>query len=160
MIADEEKYQRLIRYNKIMITLVGVICVIISGYVFIEMKAIIIPNIGSIIATIFPITFAFVQFDNIIIVIWIAVVLLAIQVLIGNVLEPKVVGKSMGISPVVVLFSLIFWGYVWGIVGMVLAVPDNDTTSKSPTPEGLDKSLFGICKFQIPSSEFQIPNFI
>ncbi len=43
MIADEEKYQRLIRYNKIMITLVGVICVIISGYVFIEMKAIIIP---------------------------------------------------------------------------------------------------------------------
>ena len=43
MIADEEKYQRLIRYNKIMITLVGVICVIISGYVFIEMKAVIIP---------------------------------------------------------------------------------------------------------------------
>ena len=43
MIADEEKYQRLIRYNKIMITLVGVICVIISGYVFIEMKVIIIP---------------------------------------------------------------------------------------------------------------------
>jgi predicted PurR-regulated permease PerM len=82
-----------------------------------------IPNIGSIIATIFPITFALVQFDNIVIVIWIALVLLAIQVLIGNVLEPKVVGKSMGISPVVVLFSLIFWGYVWGIVGMVLAVP-------------------------------------
>lgn len=82
-----------------------------------------IPNIGSIIATIFPITFALVQFDNIVIVIWIAVVLLAIQFLMGNVLEPKVVGKSMGISPVVVLFSLIFWGYVWGIVGMVLAVP-------------------------------------
>ena len=82
-----------------------------------------IPNIGSIIATIFPITFALVQFENPIIVIWIAVLLLAIQFLIGNVLEPRIVGKSMGISPVVVLFALIFWGYVWGIIGMVLAVP-------------------------------------
>ncbi len=43
MIADEEKYQRLIKDNKILITLVGVNCVIISGYVFIEMKAVIIP---------------------------------------------------------------------------------------------------------------------
>jgi predicted PurR-regulated permease PerM len=82
-----------------------------------------IPNIGSLIATAFPIIFSIVQFDNILIVIWITAVLLLIQFLIGNVLEPKVVGKSTGISPVVVLFSLIFWGYVWGIVGMVLAVP-------------------------------------
>ena len=43
MTADEEKYQRLIKYNKIMISLVGVICVIITAYVFIEMKEIIIP---------------------------------------------------------------------------------------------------------------------
>jgi len=82
-----------------------------------------IPNIGSIIATIFPITFALVQFDNFMIVIWIAIILLVIQIVIGNVVEPKVLGKTMGISPVVVLFSLIFWGYVWGILGMVLAVP-------------------------------------
>jgi predicted PurR-regulated permease PerM len=82
-----------------------------------------IPNIGSIIATVFPIVFSIVQFDNFITVIWIAIILLAIQFVIGNVVEPKVVGKSMGISPVVVLFSLIFWGYVWGILGMVFAVP-------------------------------------
>jgi predicted PurR-regulated permease PerM len=43
MSADEEKYQRLIKYNKIMIAMVGIICVIITGYVFIEMKEIIIP---------------------------------------------------------------------------------------------------------------------
>jgi len=49
MIADEEKYQRLIRYNKIMISLVGIICVIIAGYVFIEMKAIIIPLVLALI---------------------------------------------------------------------------------------------------------------
>jgi len=43
MIADEEKYQRLIKYDKIMITLAGIICVIISAYVVIQMNTIIIP---------------------------------------------------------------------------------------------------------------------
>ena len=82
-----------------------------------------IPNIGSIFASIFPIVFSLVQFDNFIIVIWIALSLLLIQFLVGNILEPKIVGKSMGISPIVVLFSLMFWGYAWGIIGMILAVP-------------------------------------
>jgi len=49
MIADEEKYQRLIKYNKLMISLVAIICVIITGYVFIEMKAIIIPLVLALI---------------------------------------------------------------------------------------------------------------
>lgn len=82
-----------------------------------------IPNIGSIIATIFPITFALIQFESFVFVIWIAVILFLIQFVVGSLLEPKIVGQSMGISPLVVLFSLIFWGYVWGIIGMVLAVP-------------------------------------
>jgi predicted PurR-regulated permease PerM len=82
-----------------------------------------IPNIGSALATIFPVVFAIIQFDNFIMVIWIAVILFAIQFLVGNVIEPKVVGSSVNISPVVVLFSLIFWGYVWGVIGMILAVP-------------------------------------
>jgi len=82
-----------------------------------------IPNIGSIIASLFPIVFSMVQFDNFVIVIWIASCLLLIQFLVGSVLEPKIIGHSMGISPVVVLFSLIFWGYAWGIIGMILAVP-------------------------------------
>ena len=45
------------------------------------------------------------------------------QFLIGNLLEPKITGVNLDISPIIILISLIFWGYVWGIVGMVLAVP-------------------------------------
>ncbi len=82
-----------------------------------------IPNIGSFIATVFPITFSLIQFDNVMIAVWIGIILFTIQFLVGSVLEPKILGQSMGISPVVVLFSLLFWGYAWGIIGMILAVP-------------------------------------
>ena len=82
-----------------------------------------IPNIGSIIATLFPIVFALVQFDNTMTIVWIATCLLVIQTIVGNILEPKIVGKSMNLSPLVVLIALMFWGYAWGIVGMILAVP-------------------------------------
>jgi predicted PurR-regulated permease PerM len=57
------------------------------------------------------------------IAVWIGIILFTIQLLVGSVIEPKILGQSMGISPVVVLFSLLFWGYVWGIIGMILAVP-------------------------------------
>jgi len=82
-----------------------------------------IPNIGSIFATVFPAVFAFVQFDSLIPVVWVTLSLLLIQFLVGNIIEPKIIGQSMGISPIVVLFSLMFWGYAWGIIGMILAVP-------------------------------------
>jgi predicted PurR-regulated permease PerM len=43
--------------------------------------------------------------------------------LIGNVLEPKIMGDNLGISPLVVLMSLSLWGWLWGFTGMILAVP-------------------------------------
>jgi predicted PurR-regulated permease PerM len=52
-----------------------------------------------------------------------SVILLISHNVIGNILEPQLMGKRMDLSPVFVLFSLIFWGWVWGIVGMFLAVP-------------------------------------
>ena len=82
-----------------------------------------IPNIGSIIAVIFPVTFAFLQFENGFTVLWIAVALSIIQFTIGNFLSPKIMGKSMNLSPLLVLFALLFWGWLWGIVGMFLAIP-------------------------------------
>jgi AI-2 transport protein TqsA len=82
-----------------------------------------IPNIGSVIATILPLAIAFIQFDKPIMVLWIALCLISIQMLIGNIVDPKVVGRSLNLSPIVVLFSLMFWGWLWGIIGMFLSVP-------------------------------------
>lgn len=82
-----------------------------------------IPYLGSIVATVLPILLAFVQLDAL----WqgfaIAVLLVAIQQLIGMVIEPHIAGAKLGVSPLLIILSLAFWGVVWGIVGMLLAVP-------------------------------------
>lgn len=82
-----------------------------------------IPNIGSILASIFPILISFLQFDSFGIPIALAIVLIGVQTLMGNVVEPKMMESSLDLSPLLVLLSLIFWGWLWGIWGMVLSVP-------------------------------------
>jgi AI-2 transport protein TqsA len=82
-----------------------------------------IPNIGSIIATILPLAMGLIQFKSVTTFLWLALCLVAVQVVIGNFIDPKVVGDSLNLSPLVVLFSLMFWGWLWGIIGMFLAVP-------------------------------------
>jgi predicted PurR-regulated permease PerM len=52
-----------------------------------------------------------------------AVLLLVIQMLMGNMIEPKVMGESLNLSPVIILLSLVFFGWMWGIVGALLSVP-------------------------------------
>ncbi|NOX37274.1 MAG: AI-2E family transporter [Calditrichaeota bacterium] len=82
-----------------------------------------IPNLGSVIATALPVAFAFIQMNDLVTVMWIFILLVAVQMIMGNFLDPRIVGRSLNLSPLVVLFSLIFWGWLWGIVGMFLAVP-------------------------------------
>jgi AI-2 transport protein TqsA len=82
-----------------------------------------IPNIGSFMATAFPVLIALFQFGSIWKAIWILVILIVIQQVLGTIVEPRVMGKGLGLSPLFILFSLIFWGWLWGIPGMLLAVP-------------------------------------
>ena len=51
------------------------------------------------------------------------VIIVAIQFISGNVIEPRIMGKSFDVSPVVLLLALMFFGLIWGIVGMFLATP-------------------------------------
>ena len=53
----------------------------------------------------------------------IAILIIGIQFAIGNILEPRLMGRSLNLSPLVVILFLIFWGWIWGIAGMLLAVP-------------------------------------
>lgn len=81
-----------------------------------------IPNIGSIIAAVPAILLALVQF-GFPSAIAVLIVFLVINVIIGNIVEPRLMGKNLGLSPLVVFISLIFWGWVLGTVGMLLATP-------------------------------------
>ena len=83
-----------------------------------------IPNLGSIVATVLPLPFVLLTPDVSMITVALAVLLpLTIQFLIGSVIEPKIMGDTLGLHPVVVLMSLIFWGMLWGFSGMLLAIP-------------------------------------
>jgi AI-2 transport protein TqsA len=86
-----------------------------------------IPNIGSIIATIFPILVAFFQFGSVFPALWVAILLVTTQSIWSNIIEPRVVGKSLNLSPLVVIFSLTFWAFIWGPIGMILAIPISAT---------------------------------
>jgi predicted PurR-regulated permease PerM len=82
-----------------------------------------IPTIGSLIAVLLPTALALVQFDTITPFITLLVSLGSVQMLIGNVLEPRVMGSSLNLSPLVVILALSLWGEIWGITGMFLSVP-------------------------------------
>jgi len=82
-----------------------------------------IPNIGSILATILPVLVGFLKFGFSLRVLLLAVGLSLTQIVVGNVIEPKVTGHNLNLSPIVILVSLILWGWMWGVIGMLLAVP-------------------------------------
>lgn len=81
-----------------------------------------IPTIGSIIAAVPAVLFALIQqgFGG---AIWTTGIFVVVNLVIGNVVEPKMMGKGMGLSTFVVFLSLIFWGYILGTTGMFLSVP-------------------------------------
>lgn len=83
-----------------------------------------VPNVGSMIATFLPLP---VLIFSPVLSFWGAMLVLAfllvIQFILGNIVEPKVLGRTLSLHPVIVLLALLVWGTLWGPVGMVLAVP-------------------------------------
>jgi AI-2 transport protein TqsA len=83
-----------------------------------------IPSVGSVIATLLPLPVVIVSPDVSLTVAVLAIAVPgAIQFTIGNVIEPRVMGESLDLHPITILMSLILWGMLWGIVGMLLATP-------------------------------------
>jgi len=81
-----------------------------------------VPNIGSMIAAIPAVLLAYIEWG------WqralvVAIGYFVINTVVGNVIEPRMLGRKLGLSSLVVWLSLVFWGWVWGPVGMLLSVP-------------------------------------
>jgi predicted PurR-regulated permease PerM len=81
-----------------------------------------IPTVGSIVAATPPVLLAFLQFGFG----WsllVALGLLAIDQVLGNYFDPRLTGRALNVSSLVLLLSVIFWGWIWGVAGALLAVP-------------------------------------
>jgi len=82
-----------------------------------------IPSIGPIVATLLPAAFSLIQFGDFV-QMWIILFGIgSVQVVVGNYVEPRIMGNTLNISPLVAIFSLALWGSLWGVIGMLLSVP-------------------------------------
>ncbi len=82
-----------------------------------------IPTVGAVIATLPLMLLAVVQLRSWTAIVLFLVILMLPQQLIGQVIEPKLMGKRLSVKPIAILLGLIFWGVLWGIPGMFLATP-------------------------------------
>lgn len=82
-----------------------------------------IPSIGSVLAAVLRVGFAYFQFGNFWVPFWVLVLTVGADTMMGNFVEPRIMGSGLGLSPLVIIFSLVFWGWLWGIAGMIIAVP-------------------------------------
>ncbi len=104
----------------ILVSLLGVDLPLLWGFLAFALNY--VPNIGSIIAGLPAVVLTLVQLGPLRAVM-VALGYLAINMLLGNFLEPRFLGKGLGLSTLVVFLSLLFWGWLLGPVGMLLSVP-------------------------------------
>ena len=82
-----------------------------------------IPYVGSYVAVAFPVLISLAQFGDLAKTALLAILLAGLQMFIGNILEPRMIGRQLNLSPFVVLVSLSVWTALWGLPGAILAVP-------------------------------------
>ncbi|PLW94170.1 MAG: hypothetical protein C0591_13285, partial [Marinilabiliales bacterium] len=82
-----------------------------------------IPYIGPLISSLFPAIFAVLITSDLMQFVYVFAAMEGVQIILGNFVEPKMMGKGTNLGPVIVIVALAFWGMIWGLVGMILAVP-------------------------------------
>jgi predicted PurR-regulated permease PerM len=82
-----------------------------------------IPIIGALLGVTFPSLLALVQFETIGPFLVTSLALSGAQFVVSNLVEPRLMGRKLHLSPLVIILSLAFWGGLWGVVGMILCVP-------------------------------------
>lgn len=126
---DMKSYFKIKTVTSLSVSLISLVIMYFFGLDFLVFWAFIIfilnyiPSIGSIIAVAFPVLFSLIQFESMYITIVFLMLMAWAQIMIGNVIEPRLMWNKLNLSPLVILISLIFWGTLWWPVGMLLAVP-------------------------------------
>jgi len=92
-------------------------------FAFITILLNFIPNIGSMVATILPFAMALIELEDPFTAVIMLIILIVVQFIVGNFIEPKIVGNRLSLNTITVISGLVFWGYLWGISGMLLSVP-------------------------------------
>ena len=82
-----------------------------------------IPYVGSLLAVLFPVALSLAQSGSLWLTMGLALCLIAAQMMVGNWLEPRMIGRQLNLSPFVVLVALSVWSAIWGVPGAILAVP-------------------------------------
>jgi predicted PurR-regulated permease PerM len=82
-----------------------------------------IPYVGSIVGVALPVVLSLAQFGSLGTTALLGTLLIAAQTYVGNVLEPRVIGRQLNLSPFVVLVALSVWSALWGLPGAILAIP-------------------------------------
>ena len=82
-----------------------------------------IPTVGSMLAIVSPMLLTLVQFDSLTPFFIVTLTMGVTQITMANVIEPAIMGRSLNLSPFVIILSLMVWGTVWGVIGMFLCVP-------------------------------------
>ncbi len=141
------KYMKVKAFVSLLTAILGYFVMVIAGVDFAFLWALLIfilnfiPYVGSIISTLLPAVFSVLQSGSFWTFGYVFGSVMAIHLVIGNYVEPKVMGKSLNLSPLVVLVALSFWGSVWGLLGMLLSVPFTSimliTFAQFPATRGL-----------------------
>ncbi len=82
-----------------------------------------IPFIGAIVSVLFPSLMALVQFDNLIVPLIVLLLLSIVQMGMGNIVEPILMGNKLRLNTITAMFGLVFWGSLWGVSGLFLGIP-------------------------------------
>jgi predicted PurR-regulated permease PerM len=82
-----------------------------------------VPNVGAIASTVLPGLMHLIQYGSIKMMLFLILSLVAVHNIMGNLIEPKWLGSNLRLNTVMVLFGLVFWGYIWGVPGMMISVP-------------------------------------
>lgn len=90
---------------------------------FVAMVLNFIPSLGSIAGSIPPVIMAFIQFDSLNTTFLILILVGVSQFVMGNLVEPRLLGHRLRLNTPTVIFGLVFWGYIWGIPGMMVCIP-------------------------------------